>query len=398
MKSILFALILFTGFELSAQEQSKNASYWFGKTNSKFSSLADGLGDDRLGGTKMGYIDSNVILKVIDSVQNMYVIQLSKYHTAFISKSFIQKDSSYREKNFYLTNSIIAKGTNEGYDSVAIRLDENLPYKSWMEINPSKIILNIYGVQANTNWITQLSSLNEVKNIYYNQIEDDVVQFTVELKHKQHWGYSLSYHNKVLLLKVKQQPEEIKLSKLKIAIDAGHGGTNLGASGIVTKVLEKDYTLKFAKALQHLLKKKGIKSIVMTRTKDTTLSMPERIVFLQEQNPDVLVSLHLNSSDNPSVSGTATFYKHIGFRSLSQALIKRMTEIELDEFGNVGNFNFALNNPTDFVNALVEIAFLSNINDERKILDSHFQKQVACQIYKGLKDWLNTIKEDKPKN
>jgi N-acetylmuramoyl-L-alanine amidase len=398
MKNILFPLILFAALQLSAQTQIKSTSYWLGKSNSQFTSLADGLGNDRLGGTKMGYIDSNVVFKVIDSVQNMYVVQLSKYHTAFISKNFIQKDSSYKEKKFYLTTSVIAKGTTGGYDSVAIRLDENLPYKSWMEINPSKIILNIYGVQANTNWITQLSTLKEVKNIYFNQIEDDIVQFTIELKHKQHWGYSLSYHNKILLLKVKQQPEELQLSKLTIAIDAGHGGTNLGADGVVSKALEKNYTLKFAEKLQHLLKKKGVKNIVMTRTKDTSLSMPERILFLQQHHPDVMISLHLNSSDNPSVSGTATFYKHIGFRSLSQALIKRMTELNLNEFGNVGNFNFALNNPTDFVNALVEIAFLSNVNDERKILDAHFQKQVAYKIYKGLNDWLKTIKKDKPKN
>ena len=398
MKNFLFPLMLFGVFQLTAQTQTNTATYWFGKSNSKFASLADGLGDDRLGGTKIGYIDSSVVLKVIDSVQNMYVVQLSKYHTAFISKGFVQWDSSYKEKNFYLTNSILAKGTNDGYDSVAIRLDEKLPYKSWMEINPSKIILNIYGVQANTNWITQLSTLKEVKNIYYNQIEDDVVQFTIELKHRQHWGYSLSYHNKVLLLKVKQQPEELQLSKLTIAIDAGHGGTNSGASGIVSKVLEKDYTLKFAKALQHLLKKKGVKNIIMTRTKDTSLDMRERISFLQQQNPDILISLHLNSSENPSISGVSTYYKHIGFRSLSQAIVKRMTELELDEFGNVGNFNFALNAPTDFVNALVEIAFLSNVNDERKILDKDFQKQVAYQIYTGLKDWLRTIKKDNPKN
>ena len=374
-----------------AQMPAGAALYWFGKSNSQFTSLADGLGDDRLGGTKMGYLDSNVVLKIIDSVQNMYVIQLSKYHTAFISKNFIERYPSFIEKNFYLTNSISAKGTNEGYDSVAIRLDEKLPYKSWMEINPSKIILNIYGVQANTNWITQISSLKEVKNIYYNQIEDDVVQFIIELKHKQHWGYSLSYNKKILLLKVKQQPEELNLSKLKIAIDAGHGGANSGADGITSKILEKDYTLKFAKALQHLLQQKGIKNIVMTRTKDTTLEMRDRITFLQQQNPDAVISLHLNSSDNTAVSGVSTYYKHIGFRSLSQAILNRMLQLNLDEFGNVGNFNFGLNAPTDFVNTLVEIAFLSNENDEKKILNTGFQKQVAAAIYKGLQDWLKNI-------
>jgi N-acetylmuramoyl-L-alanine amidase len=395
---ILFPLFLFLALPVFAQAQTANSLYWFGKTNSNFTALADGLGDDRLGGTKMGYVDSNVVFKIIDSVQNMYVVQLSKYHTAFIAKSFIQRDFSYQQKNFYLTNSILVKGTDDGYDSVAIHVDEQLPYKSWMEINPSKIILNIYGVQANTNWITQLSTLKEVKNIYYNQIEDDIVQFTIELKHKQHWGYSLSYHNKILLLKVKQQPEKLRLSKLTIAIDAGHGGTNTGASGGTSKVLEKNYTLKFAQSLQHLLMKKRIKNIVMTRTKDTSLDMRERMSFLQQQNPDVMISLHLNASSNTSASGISTYYKHIGFRSLSQSILKSTLKLKLNEFGNVGHFNFTLNAPTDFVNTLVEVAFLSNVNDERKILDPHFQKQVSHQIYKGLKDWLKKIKKDNLEN
>ena len=48
-------------------------------------------------------------------------------------------------------------------------MDERLPYKIWMETNPNKIMLELYGVQSNTNWITQLQNVKEVKNIYFNQ-------------------------------------------------------------------------------------------------------------------------------------------------------------------------------------------------------------------------------------
>jgi N-acetylmuramoyl-L-alanine amidase len=393
MKQIISIAFVLLSTTLLAQKDS--TEYWLGRTTGKLPSVAYGLGDDRLGGTKLGYIDTNVVFKIVDSIQNMYSVQLSKYHSAFIDKSFIRRDSSLKEKPFYLTNSILAKGTDSIYDIVSINLDERLPYKTWMEIDPSKIMIDIFGVQANTNWITQLSTLKEVKNVYYDQAEDDVVRITIELKHQQHWGYSIGYKNKVLQLKVKRQPQSLDIKKLTIAIDAGHGGTNTGADGIKTKASEKEYTLKFAKALAALLKRKGVANIVMTRTTDTTLDMKDRILFLQEQHPDVLISLHLNSSGNNEVSGSSTYYKYIGFRPLSQSVLKRMLEIKLNEFGNVGNFNFGLNAPTDFINTLLEIAFLSNEADERKIIDPKFPNKVAIQVYKALTDWVTDIKKQK---
>ena len=247
-------------------------------------------------------------------------------------------------------------------------------------------------MQSNTNWITQLKSLKEIKNVYYTQLEDDVVRVTIELLHRQHWGYSIGYKGKVLVVKVKRQPEKLDIKQLKIAIDAGHGGTNSGTAGIHTNNEEKFLTLRFAKELQKLLKKKGVKNIVMTRLADTTFDNKDRILFLQQQNPDLVISLHLNSSNNKEVSGVSTYYKHIGFRPLTTSLLNRMLELKLNEFGNIGSFNFALNAPTDFPNCLVEIAFLSNEEDERKIINPEFQTAVAQKLYLGITDWLKLIK------
>ena len=339
----------------------------------------------------MGYIDTNVLLHVIDSTKDMYAVQLSKFHKAYIEKGSIKPDSAQKEKPFYLTNSFSVKGDSL-FDYVGISMEEKLPYKSSMEINPSKIVLDIFGVQSNTNWITQLKSLKEIKNVYYTQLEDDVVRVTIELLHRQHWGYSIGYKGKVLVVKVKRQPEKLDIKQLKIAIDAGHGGTNSGTAGIHTNNEEKFLTLRFAKELQKLLKKKGVKNIVMTRLADTTFDNKDRILFLQQQNPDLVISLHLNSSNNKEVSGVSTYYKHIGFRPLTTSLLNRMLELKLNEFGNIGSFNFALNAPTDFPNCLVEIAFLSNEEDERKIINPEFQTAVAQKLYLGITDWLKLIK------
>ena len=374
-----------------ASAQNATPHYVLARSTGKLPALSYGLGEDRLGGAKMGYIDTNILLRLIDSTKEMYSVQLSKYHTAYIDKSYIKPDSAQNEKPFYLTNSFSVKG-DSAFDYVGISMEEHLPYKSYMEINPSRIIVEIFGVESNTNWITQLKSLKEIKNVYYNQVEDDVVRVTIELQHRQHWGYSIGYKGRNLVVKVKRQPEKLDLQHLTIAIDAGHGGTNAGTGGVHAKYEEKYYTLLFAKALEKALKKRGVKKVIMTRTADTTFDNKDRILFLQQQNPDFAISLHLNSSNNEQVRGVSTYYKHIGFRPLTQAILNRMLELKLEEFGNVGNFNFALNAPTDFPNSLLEIAFLSNENDEKRIVKTQFQEDVAKKLVLAIGDWLKAVK------
>jgi N-acetylmuramoyl-L-alanine amidase len=391
MKAFIIAALFIIVNNCTAQQNTIN-SFYYGRTTGKLPALSYGMGEDRLGGAKMGYIDTNVLLKIIDSTKDMYTIQLSKWHTALLEKTYVKPDSaSPLKKPFYLTGSFIAKGDSL-FDYVNINLDEKLPYKSWMEINPSKIMVDIYGVQSNTNWITQLSSLKEVKNLYYNQVEDDVFRVTIELKHAQHWGYNISYKGKVLSIRIKRQPINLDIRKLTIAIDAGHGGNNSGATGIQLKASEKEQTLLFAKALEKSLKKIGVKKIIMTRQTDTSFDNKDRILWLQEKNPDLEISLHLNSSSKETVKGVSTYYKHIGFRPLTTSILKRMLELKLDEFGNIGHFNFALNAPTDFPNCLVEIAFLSNVEDEKRIVKPSFHTQVASKIQLGINDWLKGIK------
>ena len=391
MKQFIITICILTSVNCIAQNTTSNFLY-YGRTTGKLPTLSYGMGEDRLGGAKMGYIDSNVLLKIVDSTKDMYSVQLSKWHTALIEKPYVKADStSPIKKPYYLTGSFISKGDSL-FDYVNIYMDEKLPYKSWMEINPSKIMIDIYGVQSNTNWITQLSSLKEVKNVYYNQVEDDVIRVTIELKHAQHWGYSISYKEKFLSVRIKRQPTKLDIRQMTIAIDAGHGGSNSGTAGTKLKASEKEQTLLFAKALEKSLKKMGVKHIIMTRQTDTSFDNKDRILWLQQQNPNFEISLHLNSSSKESVKGVSTYYKHIGFRPLTSAILKRMLELKLDEFGNIGAFNFALNAPTDFPNCLVEIAFLSNEADEKRIVKPIFHTQVAGKIQLGMMDWLNSMK------
>ena len=379
-----FLLLILQGQSFLAQDSIP--SYII--TKGKLPQLAYSSGEDRLGSAKMGYIDTSVVMKVIDTVKNLYKVQLSSLHYGFIEQYYAQPFPD-TVLSTVLCESWRVKGGDE-FDSVSFSLSGRVPYKSWMEIDPSRIKIELYNVQSNINWITQLSSAKAVKNVWYEQIESDVLQITIELVKQQHYGYSIGYNGNSLQLKIRRLPAGI--SKMTIAIDAGHGGTNLGASGTTSGILEKNYTLLFAKELQKLLKKQKIK-VVMVRETDTTIENKDRVLWAQQNNPDLFISFHLNSSGRDYIKGVSTYYKHIGYRSFSQSILKRLLEIKnLEEFGNVGSFNFQPIQPTDYPSCLVEIAFLSNKEDEKMILDPKFRTKVANQVYLGIKDWIKDWK------
>lgn len=359
-----------------------------GQTKGPLPHLTYGLGENRLGGAKMTYLDSNVVVRVIDSTVDMYKIQLSQYHVAYAPKTTIRRNDSLRPKPYYLSENWRVYGDTL-YDYVTINLDEKLPYRSIQQLNPSRLVVDLFGVTSNTNWITQLKTVEEIKNVYYEQIEDDVLRVFIELNHKQHWGHHISYDSVTtqLQIQIKRQPA-LNISKLKIAIDPGHGGTNGGADGNISHRSEKSLTLQYAKELKEALQEAGVKNVFLTRTKDTTLSMAERVGMLLNYDPHLLVSIHFNSASSDTVSGTSTYYRYIGFRPLSTAILDQLLQLGLNNYGNVGNFNFGLNGPTEYPNALVEVGFLSNRKEEQRILDPNFRKRIAVRITRGIKDWL----------
>ena len=360
-------------------------------TKGRLAHLLFGLGEDRLGGAKIGYLDSMVQLNIIGKVDKKYKVQLSKYRTAYIdddSIQFLPKGSFTPES---LTNTWRVYGDSL-YDYVTLGLFARLPYQSFQLIDPSKIVVDVFGATNNTNWITQLENVKEIKNVYYEQIEDEVFRITIELKHQQHWGHQIYYKGNLLVIKIKRQPENLSLSNLTIAVDAGHGGSNTGAGG-PTGSSEKILTLAVALKLQKALEQQGAK-VIMTRTTEKFVDNKDRILFYRDSTPDLLISIHLNSAADPiRVSGTSTFYRYVGFRNLSHNIYKRMLELDLKEYGNTGSFNFMLNSPIEYPNALVETLFISNPEDEMKILDENFQQQIADKIVLGIKDFLNSCKQ-----
>ena len=372
----------------------KNTSPLMLRTKGDLPYLNYGLGTDRLGGSKISHIVEGIVLQATGKAGNLYRVQLSKNYQAWIPESCVDVISSSVFKPESLVGSWSANGDAKNKcDVLSISLTEKLPFRTFHEISPSRIVVDIFGAVANTAWITQYpETLKAIKNLTYEQIEDDIFRVVIELAHN-HWGHKIEYRGSNLVVTVKHEPK-LELSGLHIAIDAGHGGENPGARG-TTGCMEKSLNLKFAKMLQTQLEEQGVK-VSLTRDDDIDVGMSERIMNLRKINPDLLVSIHCNAGGTPfSGKGTSTYYRHIGFRPLSTAILKRLLELNVNNFGNIGSFNFALSSPTEYPNVLVETLFLSSPEDEAKLLDENFQKNMIDKIVLGLKDFLN---EQKNKN
>jgi N-acetylmuramoyl-L-alanine amidase len=82
---------------------------------------------------------------------------------------------------------------------------------------------------------------------------------------------------------------------LTVVIDPGHGGSNTGAPGRVAGVWEKQVTMRIARALKRTLEQEGV-HVVMTRERDTYLTLRERVRRANAAGADCFLSLHTNAT------------------------------------------------------------------------------------------------------
>ena len=350
--------------------------------------LQYGDGSDRLGGSKMGYLDSNITLKAVGQVGKLYKIELSDNRWAYMPMSCTRpSDNTTKHVN---TGSWSISNTGRT-DRVSISLPCRLPYRSWAQLDPTTICVEIFGAMNNSNWITTRGQLGIIDYIDCQQTDSDVLKVIIKLRDKYSWGYSVKYIGNSLAIDVKHTPS-LDLKDLTIGLDAGHGGEFPGAKS-ATGIAEKDVNLDITLRIADLLRQRGAK-IVFSREGDTGPTMSERRKTFADANIDLLISTHNNSGGSPlTTMGTSTYYKHVTDRALAQCMLNRLLELDLKNFGLTGNFNFSLNSPTEYPNVLLEVLFMSSLPEEEKLADPEFRQQVAEKAVLGLEDYLNKVKE-----
>jgi len=364
----------------------RNEGLFTGRTIDNMTYLTVSPHGDRLGPQKLGYLDEGVLLQISGWEGDYYKVRLAAGHYAYIPEPFADTATLPEPSPVSIVNEARV-WADEHYDYVSIPLADKLPYISTQEVRPGKIIVDVFGAYAEAGLQTQIGSTLEIQQVAWQQPEPEVFRMVINLRHAFPWGYKTFYQGDTLTIQVKRTPDSLQLSHLTIGLDAGHGGSNVGALG-PAGVYEKELSLSIAMLLKAALEKEGA-TVLTTRTRDQFVANEERLSYYRRTDPDLLLSIHLNSSINPvDIRGTATYYKHPFCEPLAQAIYNRMLETGLSGFGCNGDFNFILNNPTEFPDALIETLFLSNPGDEEKVLDPAFQAEMVEKIVQGLEDYL----------
>lgn len=173
--------------------------------------------------------------------------------------------------------------------------------------------------------------------------------------------------------------------KKYVVIDPGHGGSDVGATR--NGIYEKNITLDVSKKVVALLEKKGF-VVKMTRTGDQTVSLQERVDISEEVNPDIFVSIHVNSSNSDSPSGLETHY----YKDNSLTLAKNVHAALLNNVNSKdrGLFKskFYVINHTTAPAILVEIGFISNPAERAQLVSESRKQATAKAIAEGIYDYF----------
>jgi N-acetylmuramoyl-L-alanine amidase len=212
----------------------------------------------------------------------------------------------------------------------------------------------------------------------------------------------------------------------RIVIDAGHGGHDTGTIG-PNGSLEKDLVLDVALRLGRLLESRLGADVIYTRDDDTFIPLETRTAIANEHQADLFVSVHANSSQDPSARGVETYY--LNFTSNPEALevaarenavseksihelqdlVKKITlkekieesrelasDVQLSLYTGLSAKSPTLRNrgvkKAPFVvliganmpSILAEISFVSNPVDEKKLETAEYRQKIADSLYKGI--------------
>ena len=201
---------------------------------------------------------------------------------------------------------------------------------------------------------------------------------------------------KIKQVKKKQEPSIVlnpvnpkTTGKRSVVIDAGHGGTDTGAIG--GGINEKDITLDVSKRVEKLLKQKGY-DVKMTRVDDTYVSLQDRVEISEKYCPDIFVSIHVNSSVKPEITGVETHYYHQESMELAQVVHSSFASAVQSPNRGLFKSKFYVINHTTSPAILIEIGFISNANERAQLVGEKRKQATAKAIADGIQEYFKQNK------
>jgi N-acetylmuramoyl-L-alanine amidase len=211
----------------------------------------------------------------------------------------------------------------------------------------------------------------------------------------------LSSDSKVLKIKVREpkkpkpqpaaQPAQLNATPVKktVILDPGHGGSDHGA--IRENISEKFIVMDISKRVGDILTKAGY-DVKTTRTNDTFISLEDRVVFSEKNCADVFVSIHVNASEKPEITGIETHYYRQESIDLAQCVHTYIASAIQSANRGLFKSKFYVINHTTAPAILVEIGFLSNDAERAELVSEKRKQATAKAIADGIQNYFKQFK------
>lgn len=367
------------------------------KVKNDYARLVYNLGAPRLGGPVRSELTPGVILKTSGKIGSNYRIRLSNTETGFISEDDVEVVSGSRVQPVYSVTSMSCGPSAKG-DIVSIPYLESVPYEVYPDPDGKRLVVTLFGVESAATWVSHRTGCRVVDKLTWEQSTPETFRVYVNLKTENIWGYDIRPVGRSLVLSLKYPPvfdpaAEKPLAGMKIAIEAGHGGSGTGAIGL-SGLVEKDINLDLSFRLGELCSSMGAE-VVQVRESDVDMTLIEKREKAIRAGADILISIHANAGGRGylSAGGTSTYWHNPFWAPLAQTIYDRLLETGLGEFGVVGTFNYTVTRASQMPAVLVEQAFMTNAEDEEKLADPEFRQLEAEKIFQGIIDYLLKVKE-----
>lgn len=229
-------------------------------------------------------------------------------------------------------------------------------------------------------------------------IPDSGIKITIPIKKNSILDYKESFDNKQIRLTI-NTPKEVEIAPASpapsvitknpnvktIVIDAGHGGSDVGATR--EGIYEKDLTLDMSKRLAAILRKKGY-SVLMVRDTDATVSLQDRVSFATTNGADLFLSIHVNSSVTPEGNGLETHYYNDNSYEFAKTVHKEFAAGINSKDRGLFKSKFYVINHTVCPSILIETGFISNPAERKELLTPERKQKTAEAISHGILKYL----------
>lgn len=185
------------------------------------------------------------------------------------------------------------------------------------------------------------------------------------------------------------EPVQVTVPKVSgkkfVVVDPGHGGSDVGATR--NGIYEKNITLDISERVADLLRKKGYE-VYMTRDADKTVSLKERVEYCENVDPDVFVSVHVNSSNIDSPNGMEThYYKDNSLQLAKTVHASLLNHVKAHDRGLFKSKFYVINHTTAPA-ILIEVGFISNPSERAQLVSDSRKQSTAKAIAEGIDEYL----------